>query len=125
MSQQLLLSIRDAMVIYKETPVFENLDLNIHQGLRTALIGKNGAGKSTIMKVISGVKGLDEGEKWVEPCISIGYLGQEINFNEEITVFDFIFSNIRWHINFKYAFDFVMFCRIDSCLGHRNDFRTD
>ena len=94
MSQQLLLSIRDAMVIYKETPIFENLDLNIHQGLRTALIGKNGAGKSTIMKVISGVKGLDEGEKWVEPGISIGYLGQEINFNEEITVFDFIFSNI-------------------------------
>ena len=45
MSQQLLLSIRDAMVIYKETPIFENLDMNIHQGLRTALIGKNGAGK--------------------------------------------------------------------------------
>ena len=38
MSQQLLLSIRDAMVIYKETPIFENLDLNIHHGLRNALI---------------------------------------------------------------------------------------
>ena len=56
MSHQLLLSIRDAMVIYKEKPVFENLDLNIHQGLRTALIGKNGAGKSTIMKIIYGIK---------------------------------------------------------------------
>ena len=94
MSQQLLLSIRDAMVIYKETPIFENLDLNIHQGLRTALIGKNGAGKSTIMKIISGAKSLDDGEQWVEPGVSIGYLGQEINFDEEITVFDFIFGNI-------------------------------
>ena len=94
MSQQLLLSIRDAMVIYKETPIFENLDLNIHQGLRTALIGKNGAGKSTIMKIISGAKSLDYGEQWVEPGVSIGYLGQEINFDEEITVFDFIFGNI-------------------------------
>ena len=109
MSQQLLLSIRDAMVIYKETPIFENLDLNIHQGLRTALIGKNGAGKSTIMKVISGVKGLDEGEKWVEPGISIGYLGQEINFNEEITVFDFIFSNILGQERelYKYKVDII------------------
>ena len=109
MSQQLLLSIRDAMVIYKETPIFENLDLNIHQGLRTALIGKNGAGKSTIMKVISGVKGLDEGEKWVEPGISIGYLGQEINFNEEITVFDFIFSNILGEERelYKYKVDII------------------
>jgi len=109
MSQQLLLSIRDAMVIYKETPIFENLDLNIHQGLRTALIGKNGAGKSTIMKVISGVKSLDEGEKWVEPAISIGYLGQEINFNEEITVFDFIFSNILGEERelYKYKVDII------------------
>ena len=109
MSQQLLLSIRDAMVIYKETPIFENFDLNIHQGLRTALIGKNGAGKSTIMKVISGVKGLDEGKKWVEPGISIGYLGQEINFNEEITVFDFIFSNILGEERelYKYKVDII------------------
>ena len=74
MSHQLLLSIRDAMVIYKEKPVFENLDLNIHKGLRTALIGKNGAGKSTIMKIIFGIKALDEGEQWVEPGISIGCL---------------------------------------------------
>ena len=94
MSHQLLLSIRDAMVIYKEKPVFENLDLNIHQGLRTALIGKNGAGKSTIMKIIYGIKSLDEGEQWVEPGISIGYLGQEINYQENQTVFDFIFEII-------------------------------
>ena len=109
MSHQLLLSIRDAMVIYKEKPVFENLDLNIHQGLRTALIGKNGAGKSTIMKIIYGIKSLDEGEKWVEPGISIGYLGQEINYQENQTVFDFIFENISGDERelFKYKVDII------------------
>ena len=94
MSSQLILSIKDAMVRYKEIPVFENLSLNIHQGSRVALIGKNGAGKSTIMNIISGFKSLDEGEKWSEPGTTVGYLGQEFEYKEKETVFEFIFSNI-------------------------------
>ena len=94
MASQLIFSIKDAMVRFKETPVFKDLTLNIHQGKRVALIGKNGAGKSTIMNIISGVKTLDEGDKWIEPGITVGYLGQEFKFNENETVFDFIFSNI-------------------------------
>ena len=82
------------MVRYKEIPVFENLSLNIHQGSRVALIGKNGAGKSTIMNIISGFKSLDEGERWEEPGTTIGYLGQEFEYKEKETVFEFIFSNI-------------------------------
>ena len=94
MASQLIFSIKDAMVRFKETPVFKDLTLNIHQGKRVALIGKNGAGKSTIMNIISGVKTLDDGDKWIEPGITVGYLGQEFKFNENETVFDFIFSNI-------------------------------
>ncbi len=94
MSSQLLFSVKDASVRYKEIPVFQNLSLNIHQGKRIALIGKNGAGKSTIMNIISGIKDLDEGDKWEEPGVSVGYLGQEFEFNNFETVFDFIFSNI-------------------------------
>ena len=44
--------------------------------------------------LISGVKDLDEGEKWEEPGVTIGYLGQEFDFKDTETVFDFIFSNI-------------------------------
>ena len=47
MSSQLLFSVKEASVIYKEAPVFQDLSLNIHQNKRIALIGKNGAGKST------------------------------------------------------------------------------
>ena len=94
MSTQLIYSIKGATVRYKENPVFECLDLNIHQGLRIALIGKNGAGKSTIMNIISGIKSLDEGEIWEDPGITIGYLGQEFPYKNTETVFDFIFSNI-------------------------------
>ena len=109
MSSQLLFSIKDASVRYKESPVFQDLSLNIHQGKRIALIGKNGAGKSTIMNVISGIKDLDDGNKWEEPGISIGYLGQEFRFNDDETVFDFIFSNIIGEERelYKYKVDII------------------
>ena len=94
MPSQLIFSIKDAMVRYKEYPVFQNLSLNIHQGRRVALIGKNGTGKSTIMNIISGVKSLDEGEIWEEPGTTIGYLGQEFQYKEKETVFEFIYNNV-------------------------------
>ena len=88
MSSQLIFSVKDALVRYKETPVFEDLTLNIHQGSRIALVGKNGAGKSTIMNIITGVKSLDEGERWENPGTTIGYLVQDFQPNEKETVFD-------------------------------------
>ena len=94
MSSQLLFSIKDASVRYKETPVFQDLSLNIHQRKRIALIGKNGAGKSTIMNIISGIKDLDDGEKWEEPGISVGYLGQEFSFKDVENDFRDIFKKI-------------------------------
>ena len=82
------------IVIKVDSWVFQNLSLNIHQGRRVALIGKNGTGKSTIMNIISGVKSLDEGEIWEEPGTTIGYLGQEFQYKEKETVFEFIFNNV-------------------------------
>ncbi len=95
MASPLLLSVKDAMVRYTETPVFENLSFNIHQGSRIALVGKNGAGKSTLMNLVTGVQDLDAGERWEEFGVSIGYLRQDIIPKEGQTVFEYIFSEIK------------------------------
>ena len=94
MATPLLLSVKDAMVRYSETPIFENLDFNIHQGKRIALVGKNGAGKTTLMNIITGAQELDEGERWEEPGVTIGYLRQDIHPKDGQTVFDYIFEEI-------------------------------
>ena len=78
MSSKLMLSIKEAMVRFNEKPIFENLSFNIHIGGRIALVGKNGVGKSTLMNVITGIQDLDEGERWEDIGLSIGYLKQEI-----------------------------------------------
>lgn len=93
--QPLLLSVKDAMVRYSEVPVFENLAFNIHARTRIALVGKNGSGKTTLMNIITGVQDLDDGERWEEQGLTIGYLQQDIVPKAGESVFDFIFSEIR------------------------------
>ena len=94
MVQPLLLSVKDALVRYSEVPVFENLSFNIHEGSRIALVGKNGAGKTTLMNIITGAQELDDGERWEEPGVTIGYLQQDIPPTDQ-SVFDYIFEEIK------------------------------
>lgn len=94
MPPPLLLSIKDAMVRYADVPVFEGLSFNIHKGSRIALVGKNGAGKSTLMNIITGKQDLDEGERWEEHSLSIGYLQQDIIPQKGQTVFDYVIQEI-------------------------------
>ena len=91
----LLLSVRDAMVRYSEEPVFEDLTLNIHAGSRIALVGKNGAGKSTLMNIITGAQDLDEGERWENAGLTIGYLHQDITPQAGQSVFEYIFQEFK------------------------------
>ena len=85
MSSQLILSIKEAMVRFKDKPIFEDLNFNLHQKSRIALVGKNGSGKTTLMKMIAGEIELEEGERWLEKKIEIGYLNQEfINLSDKI-----------------------------------------
>jgi len=95
MPPPLLLSVKDAMVRYSEVPVFEGLAFNIHERARIALVGKNGAGKSTLMNIITGTQELDDGERWEEAGVTIGYLKQDIIPQEGQTVFEYIFEEIK------------------------------
>ncbi len=91
MAAPLLLSVKNATIRYSEIPVFEDLSFNIHERARIALVGSNGAGKSTLMNIITGTQDMDEGERWEENGVSIGYLRQDIKPTEGQSVFDYIF----------------------------------
>ena len=95
MLSPLLLSIKEATVAYNELPIFENLTFNIHKGSRIALVGKNGVGKSTLMKIICGFQELTVGTRWEENNLTIGMLEQDILINENDTIFDFIIKKIK------------------------------
>ena len=46
--------------------------------MRACLVGRNGSGKSTILKVLAGVIEPDAGKLYVQPGLSIGYLPQDV-----------------------------------------------
>ncbi|MDH3738937.1 MAG: ATP-binding cassette domain-containing protein, partial [Alphaproteobacteria bacterium] len=59
-------------------------------GMRACLVGRNGSGKSTIMKIIAGLFEPDSGELYFEPGLTIGYLPQDVPLPEGGTVAEFV-----------------------------------
>src|SRR6202012_3783786 len=75
--------------------LFDEADWLITPNERTALVGANGTGKSTLMKVLAGIDGLDYGQVQRTRGMSIGYLPQDgltlsgrTVFDECLSVFD-------------------------------------
>jgi ATP-binding cassette, subfamily F, member 3 len=62
---------------YGPKTLFENLDWLVTPNERTGLVGANGTGKSSLLKVLAGIEGLDSGNLTVQRGITIGYLPQE------------------------------------------------
>lgn len=61
---------------YDDQPLIENLSLMIEKGERVAIIGKNGRGKSTILRLLSGELAPSQGSTKLSENLSIGYFGQ-------------------------------------------------
>jgi ABC transport system ATP-binding/permease protein len=77
---------------FSERWLFKNLNFGISQGQRVALVGVNGSGKTTLLNVLAGKLPPDGGSVSVRKEVSIGYLGQNPEFNEEHTVQQAIFG---------------------------------
>ena len=107
MSSQLILSIKEAMVRFKDKPIFEDLNFNLHQKSRIALVGKNGSGKTTLMKMIAGEIELEEGERWLENKIEIGYLNQEFVNLSDKNIFQELISTINDDEEKKFKIDII------------------
>jgi len=77
---------------YGDKPLLNNLNFGINQGQRIALVGINGSGKSTLLKILAGLIPPDTGSVSVRKGITIGFLGQQPVFDENLTVEQTIFA---------------------------------
>jgi ATP-binding cassette subfamily F protein uup len=76
-ASDLLFSLRDVEIKFGKKVIFQDLNLNLHKGDMIALVGKNGVGKTTLMKTITGDQDLDAGELWNYPNLKVGYFNQK------------------------------------------------
>ena len=65
---------------------FENIHLSFLPGVKIGVVGVNGAGKSTLMKIMAGIDKEFQGEAWSAEGARVGYLPQEPELNEALTV---------------------------------------
>ena len=65
---------------------FENIHLSFLPGVKIGVVGVNGAGKSTLMKIMAGLDKEFQGEAWSAEGARVGYLPQEPELDETLTV---------------------------------------
>ena len=73
-----LLSLKDVSLAFGGPALLENVSLSVSKGMRAALTGRNGEGKSSLMKVIAGQLAPDSGEIVRAPGLRIAYVSQEV-----------------------------------------------
>lgn len=90
-----LLQLKDASLSFGLRPVLDRVDLVIEPGERIGLLGRNGEGKSTLLKVFTGEQVLDSGQIHRLPGLRIGRLEQEIITTPHQTVFELVKAGLE------------------------------
>ncbi len=111
MAAQLILTIKDAYIKFGEMSLFEGLSMTIHEGDKICLVGKNGTGKTTLMKMITGDQELDTGKYWKLPGLNIGHMHQTVKPELEQTVFEYVSSGLhedKQNEDYRYMVDIVI-----------------
>lgn len=86
-----LLTAENISKSYVEKPLVQNITFGINEGDKIGLIGVNGTGKTTLLKVLAGVDEIDSGRIIKSNDLTIGYLPQNPEFDPESTVLDQVF----------------------------------
>ncbi|MCK5567528.1 MAG: ABC-F family ATP-binding cassette domain-containing protein, partial [Actinomycetia bacterium] len=85
-----ILSMKNVSKSFSEKVLFENISFGITDSDRIGLVGVNGTGKSTFLKMISGQIEPDSGSITRSSGITVQYLSQNPDFNEDKTVLEHI-----------------------------------
>ena len=83
-----MISIQNLKIEFNSTALFKDVSYVINKKDKIALVGKNGAGKSTMLKIIAGLQEPTSGVVAIPNDVTIGYLPQQMILSDERTVFD-------------------------------------
>lgn len=85
-----LLTLQKINLSFGGAPLLENAELSLTVGDRVALVGRNGSGKSTFLKIAAGQIDADGGERFVQPGATVRYLPQEPDLSGFDTVLEYV-----------------------------------
>ncbi|MGL4913943.1 MAG: ABC-F family ATP-binding cassette domain-containing protein [Romboutsia sp.] len=87
-----LMTLENICKSYSEKTLLENISLGINEGEKIGIIGVNGTGKSTLLKIIAGAEFCDSGSVTKANRVRIEYLPQNPDYNEDLTILQQVFK---------------------------------
>ncbi|MBI1195173.1 MAG: ATP-binding cassette domain-containing protein [Gammaproteobacteria bacterium] len=82
------LRLDQAALAFGHVPLLDQADFQLEEGERVGLIGRNGTGKSSLLRVLAGVTQLDDGRMWRKDGLTLCYVSQEPELDSESSVFE-------------------------------------
>lgn len=98
-----LLTIKNLSKAYTDKVLFDGADFSVNSGEKIGVIGVNGTGKSTLLKIISGLDEADSGEVTKGRDVVVRYLPQTPDFDRHVSIYDYVIAaneteNNKWSI---------------------------
>jgi ATP-binding cassette subfamily F protein 3 len=115
-----MISVNNLAVEFSGTTLFSNVSFVINPADKIALMGKNGAGKSTMMKIVAGVQKATSGNVSANKEAVIAYLPQHLLTEDDCTVFEEAAKAFKQVFEIKNEME-----RLNNELSTRNDYESD
>lgn len=90
----MLLSLRETSLTYSEKPLLNDINFQVDAGERVCLVGRNGAGKSSLMKIIAGDIEADSGTRSLQDQLRVARLVQDVPHDIQGTVYDVVTAGL-------------------------------
>ena len=115
MASSPLIQLNNISLTFGENPLFSNVNLVVDRTDRIALVGRNGCGKSTLMKVLAGSVEADSGSRIMSPGTNLSYMEQDPDMRNFSTLGDYASSSLTSHETYKLeAFSSGLKLNLDS-----------
>ncbi len=90
-----LVTLDNACLAFGHVALLDHAGLVIEPGMRYGLIGRNGTGKSSLLKLIAGDIKLDDGKLWRQPELAFAFVAQEPDLDPQLNVFDAVAGGLH------------------------------
>jgi ATP-binding cassette subfamily F protein uup len=94
-----LVSLDRVSIAYGHLPLLDEVALQVEARERVSVIGRNGTGKSTLLKIISGETAADSGNVWRQPSLRMARLEQDVPLSASRSVFDVVAEGHTHHLD--------------------------
>ena len=89
-----LLTLLDAQLAFGHVPLLDHADFALEPGERVGLIGRNGAGKSSLLRILGGLERADDGQLQAQQSLRVAFVAQEPELADDATVFDAVAQSL-------------------------------